>query len=99
MPPHNVDTYNLPSYFYSCREGGQPMSQLVLVRQDPGNRNTWWETGVLGFCFDIQLQAIFGGQITYGQQALLLGEMEEAGVMVFDHLCSRLQFIYVNKVD
>ena len=52
MLPHNTDTYNLPSYFYSCREGGQPMSQLVLVRQDPGNRNLQWETEGLGFCFD-----------------------------------------------
>lgn len=37
MPPHNSNTYNLPSYFYSCREGGQPVSQLVLVRPEPGN--------------------------------------------------------------
>lgn len=29
------------------------MSQLVLVRQDPGNRNLQRETEGLGFCFDI----------------------------------------------
>lgn len=68
MPPDNSDTYNLPSYFYSCREGGQPVSQLVLVRQEPGNRSLQWETEGFGFCSDIELQAILWSQITCGQQ-------------------------------